>query len=85
MTDSEGEPVLPVGRLLNRPDVQALKDAEIPRDGVIVRRQPSVARRADGSYPAWITRRAWVGRGEGTSRLAFDAAIPRRPRPNPDL
>lgn len=30
----------------------------------------------------WTPRRVSVGRGEGSSRLAFDAAIPRRPRSN---
>lgn len=67
----------PLGRLLNTPGVQALPDAEIPREGVAVRRVPSMTRRADGSYLRWTTRRVSVGRGEGASRLAFDSAIPR--------
>jgi len=62
--------------------VKVLKDAEIPREGIVVRRQPSMTRRADGSYVRWTTRRVSVGRGEGSSRLAFEAAIPRTPRPN---
>jgi hypothetical protein len=72
----------PLGRLLNRADLQKLHDAEIPREGVAVRRQPSVARRADGSYLRWVTRRVSVGRGEGSSQLAFDSATPRKPKPN---
>jgi hypothetical protein len=82
MTRADGAIVLPLGRILNRPDLKALKDAEVPREGVLVRRRPSMTRRADGRYVRWTTRTVGVGRGEGASRLAFDSAIPRRPRPN---
>ena len=82
MTRPDGTPVPPLGRTLNRPDLAKLKDAEVPREGVLVRRQFSMTRRADGSYLRWTTRRVGVGRGEGASRLAFDSAIPRKPRPN---
>jgi hypothetical protein len=73
---------LPLGRLLNRPDLQILKNAEVPREGVLARRLPSLTRRADGAYVRWITRRVLIGGGEGASGLAFDAAFPRRPAPN---
>jgi hypothetical protein len=82
MPDADGNAILPRGRLLNRDDVQVLKDAEIPREGIAVRRQPSMTRRADGSYLRWTTRRVSVGRGEGSSQLAFDSAIARKRRPN---
>jgi len=82
MPDAEGEPIAPLGRLLGRNDVKALVDAEVPREGIVVRRQPSMTRRADGSYVRWTTRRVGVGRGEGSSQLAFDSAIDRKPRPN---
>ena len=82
MLRPNGTPVPPLGRTLNRPDVAMVKDAEIPREGVIVQRQFSMTRRADGSYLRWTTRRVGVGRGEGASRLAFDSAVSRRPRPN---
>jgi hypothetical protein len=72
----------PLGVLLNRADTKVLKDAEIPREGVTVRRQPSVTRLADGSYVRWTTRRTSVGRGGGASGLAFDGARSRKPRPN---
>jgi hypothetical protein len=72
----------PLGVLLNRNDTKVLKDAEIPREGVTVRRQPSVARLADGTYVRWTTRRKSVGRGGGSSGLAFDSARSRKPRPN---
>ena len=74
-----GAPVLPVGRLLNEPSTSRLFDAEVPREGVHVTRVPVVARRADGSYVRWIARRVGVGRGEGSSGLAFDSAVARRP------
>ena len=74
-----GTPVLPLGRLLNDPSLARLFDAEVPRDGVLVSRAAVVARRADGSYVRWTTRRVTVGRGEGSSGLAFDSAIPRKP------
>jgi hypothetical protein len=82
MTAADGTGVRPLGRLLNRADVKVLKDAEVPREGIVVRRQPSVTRRADGGYERWVTRRVRVGRGEGASRLAFDWGRPRKPLPN---
>lgn len=84
MTEANRKPIAPLGRLLAREDVKVLVDAEVPREGVVVRRQPSMTRRADGSYVRWTTRRVAVGRGEGSSQLAFDSAIDRRPRPNTD-
>lgn len=82
MTRPDGTPIAPLGLTLNRADLAKLKDAEIPREGVLVRRQLSTTRRADGSYLRWTTRRVGVGRGEGASQLAFDGAISRKPRPN---
>lgn len=82
MSDTSGAPVAPTGRLLNESGVQTINDAEIPREGVVVRRRPSLTRRADGSYVRWTTRRVSVGRGEGSSRLAFDSAFSRKPPPN---
>lgn len=82
MPDADGTPVPPLGRLLNTAEVATIFDAEIPREGVSVRRVPSVTRRADGSYVRWLTRRVTVGRGEGASQLHFDAARSREPRPN---
>lgn len=74
-----GVPVRPLGRLLNDPSLGRLFDAEVPREGVLVSRVPAVARRADGSYARWTSRRVSVGRGEGSSGLAFDSAVPRKP------
>jgi hypothetical protein len=52
-----------------------IRDEEIPRAGIRVRRVPALARAENGSYLRWITRRASVGRGEGSSGLAFDNAL----------
>lgn len=73
MTSSDARPY----GLLLRPDPLVLCDEEVPREGIMVRRVPALARRPDGSYARWITRRASVGRGEGASRLAFDSATRR--------
>jgi len=51
-----------------------LQEEEILREGVRVRRIPTFTRSADGHYLRWIARRINVGRGEGSSGLAFDDA-----------
>ena len=75
-------PGMPSDRLLKSAGVQVLEDAEIPCEGIVVRRLPSMTRRSDGTYERWTTRRVGVGRGEGASRIAFDASTSRAPRPN---
>jgi hypothetical protein len=67
----------PAGRLLNEPAQAVLADEEIPRAGVRVQRIPVLARTADGEYVTWVCRRVTVGRGEGSSGLAYDEARPR--------
>jgi hypothetical protein len=52
-----------------------LKEEEVPREGLRVCRVPSLTRAANGRYLRWITRRVGIGRGEGSSGLAFDSAI----------
>jgi hypothetical protein len=71
-----GAPVLPRGVLL-RPTPLTIRDEELAREGVRVRRVPALARDADGVYLRWIGRRVSVGRGEGSSGFGFDWAIPR--------
>lgn len=78
MPDPAGDAVRPLGRLLLEGDVSVLKDAEVPREGVRVRRVPAVTRSSDGRYACWTTRRVTVGRSEGASSLAFDATTARR-------
>lgn len=67
------------GRLLD-PTPFNLHEEEVAREGVRVRRVASLARAADGRYLRWIARRVSVGRGEGSSGLAFDSAEVVRPR-----
>ena len=82
MPAPDGAGIVPIGELLQRTDLKVLKDAEVPREGRFARRLASVTRLADGAYVRWITRRVGIGRGEGASRLAFDSAITRKPKPN---
>ncbi|MEO9036742.1 MAG: hypothetical protein ABI442_14615, partial [Gemmatimonadaceae bacterium] len=72
----EGVPVLARGVIM-RPTPLTIRNEEVVREGVRVRRVPALARKADGSYERWIGRRVSVGRGEGTSGLGYDWAIPR--------
>lgn len=53
------------GRLL-------IREEEVPREGVVVRRLYRAARWYDGSLVVWAGNQAAVGRGEGSSGLAFD-------------
>jgi hypothetical protein len=71
---------VPLGVLLNRDDLKVIKDAEVPREGLLVRRQRSVTRLPDGRYICWTTRRTSVGRGDGASGLAYDNAHSRKRR-----
>jgi hypothetical protein len=71
-----GAAVLARGVIL-RPTPLTVRDEEVPREGVRVRRVPALARKADGSFERWVGRRITVGRGEGSSGLGYDWAIPR--------
>lgn len=70
--------VTPAGTLVPSDEHRAIESAEVPRQGVRVQRIPVVARRGDGSWAAWTSRRVLVGRGEGESGLRFDVAVRRR-------
>ncbi|MFE4593289.1 hypothetical protein [Streptomyces laurentii] len=65
------------GRILE-PEVQRVffRDEEIPRSGVTAGRVPVVARGEDGRVYQWVGRRVRAGRGEASSALAFDGAVP---------
>ncbi|MFI8521810.1 hypothetical protein ACIGEZ_28940 [Streptomyces sp. NPDC085481] len=67
------------GRILE-PEVKRVffRDEEIPRSGVTVSRVPVVARGEDGRVFPWVGRRVRAGRGEASSALAFDGAVPPR-------
>ena len=75
--DADGQPILPVGHLLH-PTPLTFPDEEIPREGLRVRRVPSLARRADGEYVRWMARRVSVGRAGWPSGLVSDATRPPR-------
>ena len=47
-------------------------DEEIPRAGTLVERRWQYCRWNGGAIHAWITRRKRIGRGEGSSGLAYD-------------
>ncbi|WP_426361834.1 hypothetical protein [Streptomyces sp. E-08] len=65
------------GRILE-PEVKRVffRDEEVPRAGVTVCRVPVVARGEDGRTYQWVGRRVRAGRGEASSALAFDGAVP---------
>jgi hypothetical protein len=65
-------PIPPAGRVLDDYRTPLLHDAEVPREGVRVRRVPVLARWTDGTTWMWIARRAQIGRGEASSGLQFD-------------
>lgn len=69
--DGTAAAVAAEGRLLEAPGL-ALHEAEVPREGVRVTRTCRLARGEDGSTHLWIGRRKRVGRGEGSSGMAFD-------------
>lgn len=54
-------------------------EEEVPRAGQRLRRVPSLARWVDGTPHTWVSRRASAGRGEGSSGLQFDVALPPPP------
>ena len=56
----------PSGQLL-------IREEEVPREGVVVRRAYQAARWHDGRLFVWAGNRVSVGRGEASSGLAFDA------------
>ncbi len=73
----------PRGVLLRQdPSVAAADDQlrvaeeEVPRDGVVLTRRFQLARTPDGGTVLWIGRRKEAGRGEGSSGLKFDTALP---------
>ena len=75
--DGAARPITAQGVLLE-PDVSPwyFHEEEVPREGLRVRRVPSIARWLDGTPYAWLSRRVGAGRGEGSSGLQFDIAVP---------
>jgi hypothetical protein len=50
-----------------------IREEEVPREGVRVRRSYQSTRWLDGRLVVWAGHRKNVGRGEGSSGLAFDS------------
>ena len=72
--DGAPHPVPSQARLLGTGDGPLLiREEEVPREGVVVRRSYQAARWHDGRLFVWAGNRASVGRGEASSGLAFDA------------
>jgi hypothetical protein len=67
-----GQPAAPRGVILQGPAPSFVAEEEVPRAGRIVRRAFQRARWIDGATFLWIGRESRVGRGEGSSGLAFD-------------
>jgi hypothetical protein len=70
----DGKPVLAEGVTL-APTPLTFPGEELPREGVHLRAVPVLARRADGTYVKWAAYRVRTGRGEASSRLAWDSAL----------
>ena len=80
--DGAARPVTAQGVLLE-PQVSPwyFHEEEVPREGLRVRRIPSIARWLDGTPYPWMSRRVNAGRGEGSSGLQFDIAVPPKATP----
>lgn len=78
--DGTMRPITAQGTLLE-PDRSPwyFHEEEVPHSGLRVQRVPSVARWFDGSVFSWVSRRVTSGRGEGSSGLRFDIAVPPSP------
>jgi hypothetical protein len=53
-----------------------IAEEEVPRDGIVVNRRFQLARTPDGRTVLWVGRRKEPGRGEGSSGLKYDTALP---------
>jgi hypothetical protein len=61
----------PAGQILPQPG-EGVHENEVPREGLALGRRVVLARGPDGRYAAWCRNERGVGRGEGSSGLAFD-------------
>jgi hypothetical protein len=66
------QPPLPMGRILDAGTPYFVAEEEVPRAGRLVSRSFQRARWINGATFLWIGRSSSVGRGEGSSGLAFD-------------
>jgi hypothetical protein len=66
------QPALPLGAVLDAPAPYFVAEEEVPRAGRLVTRGFRRARWTDGTTFLWMGRESPIGRGEGSSGLAFD-------------
>ena len=74
------QPIRPVGRILQPrggAEPYRVREEEVSRAGVRVRRVTCRSRWTDGSTWIWVMRQRAAGAGEGSSGLRFDRAEPR--------
>jgi hypothetical protein len=69
----------PLSRILSVAAPYYVNEEEVPRAGKLVTRSYQRGRWLDGATVTWIGRRAAVGRGEGSSGLAFDQVTDVKP------
>jgi hypothetical protein len=67
-----GQLAAPLGEVLKGPAPAFVAEEEVPRAGRIIRRRFKRSRWVNGATFLWIGRESLVGRGEGSSGLAFD-------------
>ena len=67
--------VPPLGRIL-RPDPLRIWQEEVPREGALVTRRRILARGTDGTPHVWTGRVKRAGRGQSSSGLRYDDALP---------
>jgi hypothetical protein len=75
--------VLPRGSLLMRDPVASpnvIFEEEVLREGATIRRTNQRTRSVDGRTWTWSARKKTAGRGEGSSGLAFDQALLKKPQ-----
>jgi hypothetical protein len=74
-TLQSGGASLALGEILATGGELLLRDEEVPREGMRVTRQYELARWIGGTTFLWAGRKKQVGRGEGSSGLAFDREL----------
>lgn len=57
-------------------DLLRVAEEEIPREGIVLTRRFQLARTPDGRTLLWVGRQKATGRGEGSSGLRYDTALP---------
>lgn len=67
---------LPVSEVLNAASPLRIAEEEVGRDGLDTGMHWQLARRPNGTYALWFSHRVGPGRGEGSSGLRYDVAVP---------